>query len=215
MFSGIVEAVGTVSEFVRDKESAAMVVKTDTSFRNLENGESIAVDGVCLTVVEFNDSIFRMDLGTETLNKTSFKNVRSGDRVNLERSLTFSSKISGHFVSGHIDQVGQVANIEKKPGEVLLKFSHPPFLDPYIMEKGSIALDGISLTVFNCKDNSFNVSIIPFTWSHTNLSTRKIGDLINIECDMIGKYVYKACQTLMKPESTGPVLDLLQQQEKE
>ena len=203
MFSGIVEAVGTVSEFVRDKESAAMVVKTDTSFRNLENGESIAVNGVCLTVVEFNDSIFRMELGTETLNKTSFKNKKPGDRVNLERSLTFSSKISGHFVSGHIDQVGEVTSIEKKPGEVLLKFSHPPFLAPYIMEKGSIALDGISLTVFNCKDNSFDVSIIPFTWNHTNLNTRKIGDLINIECDMIGKYVHKACENLIKPLASG------------
>jgi len=203
MFSGIVEAVGTVREFVRDKESAAMVVETDTNFRNLENGESIAVNGVCLTVVEFNDSIFRMDLGTETLNKTSFKNTKSGDRVNLERSLTISSKISGHFVSGHIDQVGKVTSIEKKPGEVLLKFSHPPFLAPYIMEKGSIALDGISLTVFNCKENSFDVSIIPFTWNHTNLNTRKIGDLINIECDMIGKYVHKACENLIKPRASG------------
>ena len=135
--------------------------------------------------------------------------------MNLERSLTFSSKISGHFVSGYIDQVGKVISIEEKPGEVLLKFSHPPFLSSYIMEKGSIALDGISLTVFNCKENSFNVSIIPFTWSHTNLKARKIGDLINIECDMIGKYVYKACQTLMKSESTGSILDVLQQQEKE
>ena len=205
MFSGIVEAVGTVREFVRDKESAAMVVETDTNFKNLENGESIAVNGVCLTVVEFNDSIFRMDLGTETLNKTSFKNKKSGDRVNLERSLTFSSKISGHFVSGHIDQVGKVTSIEKKSGEVLLKFSHPPFLSPYIMEKGSIALDGISLTVFNCKDNSFDVSIIPFTWNHTNLNTRKIGDLINIECDMIGKYVHKACENLIKPRASGSV----------
>ena len=96
-----------------------------------------------------------------------------------------------------------------------MQFSHPPSLSPFIMEKGAIALDGISLTVFNCKDNRFNVSIIPFTWEHTNLSTRKIGDLINIECDMIGKYVYKACQTLMKPESTGSILDVLKQQEKE
>ena len=205
MFNGIVEAVGTVREFVRDKESAAMVVETDTNFKNLENGESIAVNGVCLTVVEFNDSIFRMDLGTETLNKTSFKNKKPGDRVNLERSLTFSSKISGHFVSGHIDQVGEVTSIEKKPGEVLLKFSHPPFLAPYIMEKGSIALDGISLTVFNCKDNSFDVSIIPFTWNHTNLNTRKIGDLINIECDMIGKYVHKACENLINARGSGSV----------
>ena len=205
MFSGIIEAVGTVREFARGEESATMVVETDSKFRNLEDGESIAVNGVCLTVTEFNDSIFRMDLGTETLNKTSFKNVKSGDRVNLERSLTFSSKISGHFVSGHIDQVGKVISIEEKPGEVLLKFSHPPFLSPYIMEKGSIALDGISLTVFNCKENSFNVSIIPFTWSHTNLNARKIGDLINIECDMIGKYVYKACENLIKPQASSSV----------
>ena len=203
MFSGIVEAVGIVREFVHGEESVAMIVETDANFSNLDNGESIAVNGVCLTVVESNDLKFRMDIGTETLNKTSFKNVRSGDRVNLERSLTFSSKINGHFVSGHIDQVGKVINIEKKPGEVLLKFSHPPFLSPYIMEKGSIALDGISLTVFNCKDNSFNVSIIPFTWSHTNLNTRKIGDLINIECDMIGKYVYKACEKLINPRALG------------
>ena len=209
MFSGIIESLGTIREFVHGQESAAMVVETKTNFSCLEKGESIAVNGVCLTVVDFNESMLRMDLGTETLSKTSFKNSKVGDQVNLERSLTPSSKIS------HVDQVGEVLNIEEKPGEVLLQFSHSPSLSPFIMEKGSIALDGISLTVFNCKDNRFNVSIIPFTWEHTNLSARKIGDLINIECDMIGKYVYKACQTLMKPESTGPVLDLLQQQEEE
>jgi riboflavin synthase len=215
MFSGIIESVGTLREFVHGQESAVAVVETDTNFSGLEDGESIAVNGVCLTVVEFSGSTFRMDLGTETLDKTSFKNSKAGDRVNLERSLTPSSKISGHFVSGHVDQVGEVLNIEEKPGEILVQFSHPASLRPYIMEKGSIALDGISLTVFNCKDDKFNVSIIPFTWNHTNLSARKIGDLINIECDMIGKYVYKACATLMNPEATGPVLDLLRQQGKE
>ena len=205
MFSGIIETLGSVREFVRGDESATMIVGTDTNFRNLEEGESIAVNGVCLTVVEFDDSAFRMDLGTETLSKTSFKNSKVGDQVNLERSLTPSSKISGHFVSGHIDQVGKVISIDEKPGEFLLKFSHPPFLTPYIMEKGSIALDGISLTIFNCKENSFNVSIIPFTWSHTNLNTRKIGDLINIECDMIGKYVYKACENLINSKESSSV----------
>jgi len=205
MFSGIIETVGAVREFVRGDESATMIVGTDTNFRNLVEGESIAVNGVCLTVVEFDDSTFRMDLGTETLSKTSFINSKVGDQVNLERSLTPSSKISGHFVSGHIDQVGKVISIEEKPGEFLLKFSHPPFFTPYIMEKGSIALDGISLTVFNCKENSFNVSIIPFTWSRTNLNTRKIGDLINIECDMIGKYVYKACENLINPKESSSV----------
>jgi len=205
MFSGIIETLGSVREFIRGDESATMIVGTDTNFRNLEEGESIAVNGVCLTVVEFDDSAFRMDLGTETLSKTSFINSKVGDQLNLERSLTPSSKISGHFVSGHIDQVGKLISIEEKPGEFLLKFSHPPFLTPYIMEKGSIALDGISLTVFNCKENSFNVSIIPFTWSHTNLNTRKIGDLINIECDMIGKYVYKACENLINPKESSSV----------
>ena len=214
MFSGIIESLGTLREFVHGQKSAVAVVETDTNFPGLEDGESIAVNGVCLTVVEFFESTFRMDLGTETLDKTSFKNSKAGDRVNLERSLTPSSKISGHFVSGHVDQVGKVLKIEEKPGEVLLQFSHPACLRPYIMEKGSIALDGISLTVFNCKDDKFNVSIIPFTWSHTNLSTRKIGDLINIECDMIGKYVYKACATLMNPDATRPMLDLLRQQGK-
>ena len=215
MFSGIIESVGTLCEFVHGQESAVAVVETDTNFSGLEDGESIAVNGVCLTVVDFCKSTFRMDLGTETLDKTSFKNSKAGDRVNLERSLTPSSKISGHFVSGHVDQVGKVLKVEEKPGEFLLQFSHPASLRPYITEKGSIALDGISLTVFNCKDDKFNVSIIPFTWSHTNLSTRKIGDLINIECDMIGKYVYKACTTLMNPGATGPVLDLFRQQGKE
>ena len=215
MFSGIIESLGTIREFVHGQESAAMVVETKTNFSCLEKGESIAVNGVCLTVVSFNESMLRMDLGTETLSKTSFNNSKVGDQVNLERSLTPSSKISGHFVSGHVDQVGEVLSIEEKPGEVLLQFSHSPSLSPFIMEKGSIALDGISLTVFNCKDNRFNVSIIPFTWEHTNPVSYTHLRVINIECDMIGKYVYKACQTLMKPESTGPVLDLLQQQEKE
>ena len=209
MFSGIIESLGTLREFVHGQESAVAVVETDTNFSGLEDGESIAVNGVCLTVVEFSGSAFRMDLGTETLDKTSFKNSKAGDRVNLERSLTPSSKISGHFVSGHVDQVGKVLKIEEKPGEVLLQFSHPASLRPYIMEKGSIALDGISLTVFNCKDDKFNVSIIPFTWSHTNLSSREIGDLINIECDMIGKYVFKACETLLNPNEKKPSLDFL------
>jgi riboflavin synthase len=215
MFSGIIESVGTLREFVHGQQSAVAVVETDTNFLGLEDGESIAVNGVCLTVVEFSESTFRMDIGTETLDKTSFKDSKVGDRVNLERSLTPSSKISGHFVSGHVDQVGKFLKIEERPGEILVQFSHPASLRPYIMEKGSIALNGISLTVFNCKDDKFNVSIIPFTWSHTNLNTRKIGDLINIECDMIGKYVYKACATLMNPEAIGPVLDLLRQQGKE
>ena len=210
MFSGIVQTVGTISEYIQKNEGAVLVVDTDLSA--FEEGESIAVNGVCLTVVDSTATTFKLDLSTETLSRTNFKNAKKGDRVNLERSLTPATKISGHFVSGHIDQVGEIVNIEEKPGEVLFRFSHPAELSPFIMEKGSIAIDGISLTVFDCKDNQFTVSIIPFTLSHTNLSSRKIGDLINIECDMIGKYVFKACETLLNPNEKRPSLDILRQQ---
>jgi len=210
MFSGIVLSVGTIGEYIQKNEGAVLVVNTDLS--GFEDGESIAVNGVCLTVVDSTETTFKLDLSTETLSRTNFKNAKKGDRINLERSLTPSTKISGHFVSGHIDQVGEIVDIEEKRGEVLFRFSHPAKLSPFIMEKGSIAIDGISLTVFDCKDNRFTVSIIPFTLSHTNLSSRKIGDLINIECDMIGKYVFKACETLLNPNEKKPSLDFLRQQ---
>ena len=207
MFSGIVQTVGTISEYIQKNEGAVLVVDTDLSA--FEEGESIAVNGVCLTVVDSTATTFKLDLSTETLSRTNFKNAQKGDKVNLERSLTPATKISGHFVSGHIDQVGEIVSIEEKPGEVLFRFSHPAELSPFIMEKGSIAIDGISLTVFDCKDNQFTVSIIPFTLKHTNLGVRKIGDLINIECDMIGKYVFKACETLLKSDEKKPPLDFL------
>lgn len=212
MFSGIVQSVGTIGEFVQQNEGAVLVVNTEKDFSGFEDGESIAVNGVCLTVVDSTQTTFKLDLSTETLSRTNFKDIKNGDRVNLERSLTPSTKISGHFVSGHIDRVGEIVDIKKKPGEVLFRFSHPEELGSFIMEKGSIALDGISLTVFDCKDNGFTVSIIPFTLDHTNLSARKIGDLINIECDMIGKYVFKACETLLKPGEKKPSLDFIRQQ---
>ena len=210
MFSGIVLSVGTIGEYIQKNEGAVLVVNTDLS--GFEDGESIAVNGVCLTVVDSTETTFKLDLSTETLSRTNFKSAKRGDRVNLERSLTPSAKISGHFVSGHIDQVGEIVDIEEKPVEALFRFSHPAELSPFIMEKGSIAIDGISLTVFDCKDNRFTVSIIPYTLSHTNLSSRKIGDLINIECDMIGKYVFKACETLLNPNEKKPSLDFLRQQ---
>lgn len=212
MFSGIVLSVGTIGEYVQKNEGAVLVVNTEKDFSGFEDGESIAVNGVCLTVVDSTETTFKLDLSTETLSRTNFKSAKKGDRVNLERSLTPSAKISGHFVSGHIDQVGKIVDIEEKPVEALFRFSHPAELSPFIMEKGSIAIDGISLTVFDCKNNRFTVSIIPYTLSHTNLSSRKIGDLINIECDMIGKYVFKACETLLKPNEKKPSLDFLRQQ---
>jgi len=196
MFTGIIEAVGMVGSIVFTDDKARMRVDTNPQFSRFGMGESIAVNGVCLTVADAGEHWFAIDMTTETLNRTSFKQVKERSRVNLERALTPNKKMSGHFVTGHIDCVASVVSIDEKPGEVLFRFEHPPELAPYLIEKGSAAVDGISLTVFDCKDHRFTVSIIPFTLEHTNLKDRKIGDAVNIECDMIGKYVIRACETL-------------------
>lgn len=203
MFTGIIEAVGKVSKIAFQDDKARMQVDTNPQFTGFEVGESIAVNGVCLTVVDMGEHWFAMDLTTETLSRTSFKQVAKGSNVNLERALTPSKKMSGHFVTGHIDSVAKVISIEEKPGEVLFRFEHSPELTPYLIEKGSAAVDGISLTVFDCRENRFTVSIIPFTLEHTNLKERKTGDVVNIECDMIGKYVIRACETVFGGSAKG------------
>jgi len=197
MFSGIISNVGTVDRIVRKNEGATLTVNGGENFKGFEPGESIAVNGVCLTVRDSTENTFIVDLSTETLSRTCFKNAKERTRVNLERSLTPFDKISGHFVSGHVDCVGHITSVDYKSGETLFRFEHPAEYAPYIIEKGSVAIDGVSLTAFSCVDNEFTVSIIPFTFSHTNLSSRKMKDTVNIECDMIGKYVYKACETIL------------------
>ena len=203
MFTGIIEVVGTVGSLVHKDDKARMRVDTNPQFSQFEIGESIAVNGVCLTVVDMGEHWFAVDMTTETLNRTSFKQVKEGSRVNLERALTPSKKMSGHFVTGHIDSLAKVVSIDEKPGEFLFRFEHPPELTPYLIEKGSAAVDGISLTVFDCRDNRFTVSIIPFTLEHTNLKDRKTGDAVNMECDMIGKYVVRACETMFGGSAKG------------
>ena len=214
MFSGIISDVGTVSRIVRQNEGAELTVHGGGGFKGFETGESIAVNGVCLTVRDSTDDTFTVDLSTETLSRTSFKDIDEQARVNLERSLTPSDKISGHFVSGHVDCVGSIISIEHKSGEILFRFEHPAGYVPYVIEKGSVAIDGISLTAFSCVDNAFTVSIIPFTFSHTNLNARKIGDAVNIECDMIGKYIYKACETILLSDDADKQvsIDMLRRQ---
>jgi riboflavin synthase len=203
MFTGIIEVVGTVGLLVHKDDKARMRVDTNPQFTQFEMGESIAVNGVCLTVVDMGEHWFAVDMTTETLSRTSFKQVKEGSRVNLERALTPSKKMSGHFVTGHIDDVAKVVGIDEKPGEVLFRFEHPPELTPYLIEKGSAAVDGISLTVFDCRENRFTVSIIPFALEHTNLKDRKTRDTVNIECDMIGKYVIRACETVFGGSAKG------------
>jgi riboflavin synthase len=197
MFSGIIRYVGTVDHIVKKNEGATLTVSGGDDFKGFELGESIAVNGVCLTVRDSSRETFTVDLSAETLNRTCFKSIENQTRVNLERSITPSDKISGHFVSGHVDCVGHITFIDHKSGEIVFCFKYPVEYIPYIIEKGSVSIDGISLTVFSCVGNSFSVSIIPFTFSHTNLAFRKVGDAVNIEYDMIGKYIYKACETIL------------------
>ena len=197
MFSGIVSSVGIVNQIIRKNAGAVLTVQGGDGFSGFESGESIAVNGVCLTVRDSTKGTFTVDLSTETNNRTCFKSIEEGASVNLERSLTPSDKISGHFVSGHVDCVGRITSIDHKSGEIIFCFEYPTEYTPYIIEKGSVAIDGISLTAFSCIGNVFSVSIIPFTFSHTNLTSRKMGDTVNIECDMIGKYIYKACETIL------------------
>ena len=197
MFSGIISNVGIINQIIRKHEGAILTVRGGDDFRGFASGESIAVNGVCLTVRDSTKDTFTVDLSTETLSRTCFKNIEDRANVNLERSLTPSDKISGHFVSGHIDCVGHITSIDHKSGEIIFRFEYPTEYTPYVIEKGSVAIDGISLTAFSCIGNVFSVSIVPFTFSHTNLASRKMGDTVNIECDMIGKYVYKACETIL------------------
>ena len=214
MFSGIINNVGTVDRIVRKNEGAVLTIHGGEGFKGFEPGESIAVNGVCLTVRDSTEDTFTVDLSAETLGRTCFKNAEERTRVNLERSLTPSDKISGHFVSGHVDCIGHIASIDHKSGEMLFRFEHPIGYTPYIIEKGSVAIDGISLTAFSCIDNGFSVSIIPFTFSHTNLAFKKMKDTVNIECDMIGKYIYKACETILLSDGAGKQvsLDMLRRQ---
>ena len=191
MFSGIIQSLGTVEKIIRSDEKAEMVIRTESDFKDFELGESIAVNGVCLTVRDSGEHFFVVDLSTETLNRTGFKEIKERAKVNLERSLTPSQKISGHFVSGHVDQMGKVVEIEHKSGEILFRFEHPAELGPYIIEKGSIAIDGISLTVVDAEAERFSVALIPHTLEVTSLGLRAVGDAVNIETDILAKYVQR------------------------
>lgn len=191
MFTGLVEDVGQVEDLKLDKESAVLTIKSGLSLRALRLGASIAVNGACLTVVRKNKRSFRVDVSPETLRCTTLGTLRVGDFVNLERSLRLQDRLGGHLVTGHVDGTGIVQSIQKKSDFTFISFRVIGSLGSLLVSKGSVAVDGISLTVNACGSRSFSVAIIPFTLEHTNLRVRRVGDKVNIETDLIGKYVYK------------------------
>ncbi len=189
MFTGIIEGLGTVKSLTRMAGGMRMGIQPDFPMEQVRMGDSIAVSGTCLTIVDFQNNILGVDVAPETLSKTTLGPAKVGDRVNLEQALRFGDRLGGHLVSGHVDGVGVVNAKRPAANAILFTFGVPEALSRYIVLKGSIAVDGISLTVNTCNRISFEVSIIPHTAKITTMGFKKVGDPVNIETDMIGKYV--------------------------
>lgn len=189
MFTGLVEDVGTIRSLRLRNDSAVLTVKTKLPVRTMARGASIAVNGACLTVVEKRRDSFTVDVSPETLSRTNLKTLSVGSRVNLERPMRLADPLGGHLVTGHVDGVGAIAAIRKQGEFTIVNFELPTVLGALLVPKGSVAVDGISLTVNSCRKRGFSVALIPFTLSHTNLRARRVGDKVNIETDLIGKYV--------------------------
>jgi riboflavin synthase len=188
MFTGLIEDVGTVERLQLNKRSAALAVKTKLRLRP---GDSLAVNGACLTVVDKAKNALLFDVSPETQKRTNLQTLRAGSLVNLERSMRWQDRLGGHLVTGHIDGVGTVQSITRKGEFTFFAFGLPARLAVLLVAKGSVAVDGISLTLNECGARRFSVAIIPFTLQHTNLRARRVGDKVNIETDLIGKYVHK------------------------
>lgn len=198
MFTGIIEELGTINNIRKNAASAVLTIDASTVLEDVHMGDSIAVNGVCLTVTSFTSTSFTADVMHETLNRSSLGSLRSGSKVNLERAMSADGRFGGHIVSGHIDGTGTVSNIKKDDNAVWYTIRTSSDIMRYIVEKGSIAIDGISLTVVWTDEESFKVSIIPHTSASTTLALRKPGDIVNLENDCIGKYVEKLLQPYRK-----------------
>ena len=193
MFTGIVEAVGTLAEVKSTAGGYRVRIETPLS-SHMKEGDSLAVSGVCLTVIVIDGDDVLADIGPETARVTTLGALQRGQRVNLERPMLSDGRVDGHFVLGHVDGVGVIEHIKQEGESHWLTVSFSLALAPYFIRKGSIAVDGISLTVAGLGEDRFDVMVIPYTWAHTTLGTLKKGDKVNLECDMIGKYVVRAME---------------------
>jgi riboflavin synthase len=199
MFTGIVEHVGRIETLEKSLAGARLRVQAGPLGASLAVAGSVAVNGCCLTVVEMADNVFAADLSSETLQRTAFGEMKPGARVNLERPLTAGKEFGGHFVQGHVDAVGRVAHLAQQGSSWWLAVRLPAEIERYVAMKGSIAIDGISLTVANLDDGLVEVAIIPFTYANTNLQALIVGDAVNLEADILAKYVEKLLQTRRAP----------------
>lgn len=194
MFTGIVEGVGKLIKAEKDQSNLHLWIEADFC-DELKIDQSVAHNGVCLTVVDFKDGLYKVTAIEETLRKTNFNTLKNGDLINLERCLQYNGRIDGHIVQGHVDQTGKVVSIENQNGSFFVTVEYDEVSSGNVtVEKGSICLNGISLTVVDSKVGQFSVAIIPYTWEFTNLNQVKVGDTMNLEFDILGKYVKRLFQ---------------------
>jgi riboflavin synthase len=193
MFTGLIEDVGTLTQVSDGGGNRTVTVRTGFAAA-LQPGDSVAVNGVCLTVTTASGEAMNADLGPETLRVTTLGALVEGVRVNLERAMRGDSRFGGHFVQGHVDGVGRVERVWNDGDSHWITVAYPAAAAPYLIAKGAVAVDGISLTVADLRDGQFDVMIVPFTWEHTNLPARRPGDRVNLEYDMVGKYVARAAE---------------------
>lgn len=189
MFTGLIEELGKVSKIDKSGDAINIILESSEINTDMSIDDSIAINGVCLTVVEFNSNSFRVTAVEETMRKTNLSNLRVGHAVNLERAMKVEKRFGGHYVQGHVDEIAQVADIIHETENWIYSFTIPSNSRKYIVERGSITINGVSLTIASIHDNIFNVAIIPHTYDNTIFSDLKIGDSVNLEYDIIGKYV--------------------------
>lgn len=195
MFTGIVEGLGKVKRLTRKGADAVLEIEAGISLEEVSPGDSIAVNGACLTVTSRNQNVFQADVSAETLSRTTLGFLQAGHKVNLEKSLRIGGFVGGHFVLGHVDATGRILSQTQKSGSLILAVEMNDNISRYIVEKGSVAIDGISLTVNKLEKSRFYVNIIPHTAANTTLVMKKEADLVNIETDILGKYVEKLMQS--------------------
>ena len=201
MFTGIIEERGILQEVQRSVNCAKVTIQAKKVLEEIKLGDSIAVNGICLTVTSFTKDIFTADVMPETWRRCSISQLSKGQLVNLERAMPMNGRFGGHIVSGHIDGIGKIQGMKREENAVLYEILAEEKILRYVIEKGSIAIDGISLTVTNVTDKSFSVSAIPHTVQNTNLKERKKGEFVNLEADCIGKYVSKFLDVTKKEET--------------
>ena len=210
MFTGIIEETGRIMQISRGSKSAKLCIEASKVLKDTKVGDSISTNGICLTVVEMDGRSFTVDVMAETLRMTSMNQLTTGSRVNLERALRLSDRLGGHLLSGHVDGLGVIREITTEDIARVISIDTTPELLRYIVAKGSVAIDGISLTVVAVDERSFSVSIIPHTATVTTLLDKQPGDTVNLETDMIAKYVEKLLLTKNSPpgKNTGQGIDM-------